>query len=178
MTEHTKTVRPIKFRRMARKVRPRIQRAFFRWLAENRQRFFVPIQITKRTDRRIEISFVGLNPVVSVLLTNEIGVSVIWGNEFWDYLSCFEVNPLHVENGYICTFCVSEIHEIFPDREALWCDHLFEPFLEWVNSTLVPASHIGLYGTLNSCTYAELKKADALNESQPQPVVLLPLWKH
>lgn len=36
---------------------------------------------------------------------------------------------------------------MFHDREQLWCEHQFEPLLEWVNDLLVKAKYIGLYQT-------------------------------
>ncbi len=62
--------------------------------------------------------------------------------------------------GYQCKHCVHEDGKqvmMFPSREALWKDHLFEPFLQWVNEVLAPArwlqlSSIGEYGS----TWAQL----------------------
>ena len=45
------------------KVRPRIQSAFMNWLHENKHRFEISVKIARRTDRTIELVFVGLHPV-------------------------------------------------------------------------------------------------------------------
>lgn len=162
-------------------VRPRIQRAFFRWLAENSQRFAVPIRISRRTDQRIEITFVGINPILSISLSKEIWVCVTWENEIWDCLCNFEADPQHVKKGYICKFCDPEMREIFPDREALWRDHLFEPLLEWVNTDLVQASYIRLNSTDGNdkgSTWAKLIQGQpGLYGIQAQDIALIPLWQ-
>jgi len=128
------------------KVRPRIQRTFLDWLASNRERFAVPIRITKRTDRHIEWWFVGVNPIVYGVLTWEIGVGVEWEGETWDYLTFFEASPRRTAGGYLCSMCIPEARQVFASREVLWRDHLFEPFLEWVNDDLAKARWIGIYG--------------------------------
>ena len=45
-----------------RKIRPKIQRAFLNWLQENKHRFNVPVKIVRKTDRTIELVFIGLHP--------------------------------------------------------------------------------------------------------------------
>lgn len=164
------------------KARPRIQRAFFRWLAGNKQRFVIPIRIIRRMDHQIEVHFVRLNPIISISLSNEVWVCVKWKNEIWDCLCNFEAVPLRVNNGYVCKLCNPEMREVFPNREALWRNHLFEPFLEWINTKLAQASYIGLYstdGTGKGGTWAELIQGNlTLNEAQPQTVALHPLWQH
>jgi hypothetical protein len=53
--------------------------------------------------------------------------------------------------------CYPEAQKLYPSREALWRDHTFEPFLEWVNDKLVKAKWIGLYATENKgCTWGKL----------------------
>ncbi len=39
------------------------------------------------------------------------------------------------------------MRKVYPTRETLWCDHMFEPFLKWVNEKLAPARWLQL-----SCT--------------------------
>lgn len=167
------------------KVRPRIQRAFFRWLSENKHRFAVPLRIVKRTDSEIGISLVGLNPIISISLSTGIVVCVTWENEVWDWLYCFdEAVPRRVVNGYVCKICEeaeeNKILKIFQNREALWRDHLFEPFLKRLNDDLAQATDIGLYCDENrSCTWAKLiKDRQNLTSSSFQPMAVLPLWQH
>ena len=74
-----------------------------------------------------------------------------------DALSKFEGHK-----RYGCQLC-TEATQHWPSREALWIDHLFEPFLKWVNEQLRPPLEIQLYGTLNSVTWAELQPRQALS---------------
>lgn len=145
--------------------RPRIQRAFVRWFIENYTRFMVPVRLTKISGKGVEIHFQGYPDCLSAGLSrNELGVYVEWQGEGWDCLIDLEANPIHTRGGYQCKSCVNENDEqamVFPSREALWKDHLFEPFLKWVNEQLAPAcwlriSSIGDGGT----TWAELILAE------------------
>lgn len=54
----------------------------------------------------------------------------------------------------------SDSAKLFPSREALWQDHLFDKFLSWVNEKLAPArwlqiSCIGSSGN-RRCTWVQL----------------------
>ena len=127
------------------KARPRIQRELLRWLSENRQRFVVPARITRRTDRWIEMAFFGANPILSVTLTRwEINIAVEWQGQCWDLVVSHEAGAVASASGYFCTLCVPEARVLYPSREALWRDHLFETFFEWVNDKLLKARWIGI----------------------------------
>jgi hypothetical protein len=102
-----------------RHARPRIQRAFLRWFQENRRRFNVRIELSQITD---------------------------WQGESWDMLISLDAIPEASPAGYRCTLC-ENAHRTWPTREALWRDHLFEPFLEWANQSLAAATWLRLYRT-------------------------------
>ena len=55
----------------SRKVRPRIQRAFLNWLLQNRQRFKMPLEITRRTVRKIELLFYWASPSILSLFKQQ-----------------------------------------------------------------------------------------------------------
>jgi hypothetical protein len=63
---------------------------------------------------------------------------------------------------------------MFVSREALWIDHLFEPFLEWVNERLSKANWLRV-----SCfddggaTWAELVRGNEDNSVASPTTVLL-----
>jgi hypothetical protein len=65
----------------------------------------------------------------------------------WDFLLDMDTEPRRVPGGYVCDLCPSEPRPVFPNRPALWTDHLFEPFLEWVNESLAKAKWLALYGS-------------------------------
>lgn len=125
-------------------IRPRIQRAFLSWYKHNRDRFTIALQLGRRNDRSWRFQFVGMTPQVSAYLSrNELGIAVEWRDECWDLLACFEAAPIMRGDFYVCDLCPAE-QKGFPLREALWFDHLFEPFLEWVNNSFAPAHWLEL----------------------------------
>ena len=60
-----------------------------------------------------------------------------------------------------------ESRPVFPDRPALWTDHLFEPLLEWVNESLAKAKWLALYGSPDYGTWARLLPDDLPSEALP-----------
>ena len=123
--------------------RPRIQRAFVHWLNENWTRFAVPVRLPKISARGVEVNFLSYPDCLNVQLSNhDLAVQVKWQGDSWDRLIDLDVLPCHAPDGYKCRCCYVEHGEsvsIFPSREALWKDHLFEPFLKWVNEELALA---------------------------------------
>lgn len=159
--------------------RPRIQRELLHWLSENRQRFVVPVRITRRTDRWIEMAFVGANPILSATLTRwEINIAVEWQGQCWDLVESHEAGAVASGSGYFCTLCVPEARVFYPSREALWRDHLFETFLEWVNDKLLRARWIGIYGSHEiGGTWVKLLTDRPEHEREPRGKgVVVPLW--
>ena len=148
-------------------------RAFFQWLHENQSRFLTaPLRLVKRTDRCMEFTIPGLNPGLSFTLTTWVlGVHVEWQGVWWDALVFFECCPEAVADGYICHLCDSEDRKIYSSREALWIEHDFELFLEWVNTKLAPSHWLNLHGELNACTWAELA-----NDSNPKAIANERVW--
>lgn len=60
--------------RRPRIARRRFHHAFFQWLHENQSQFLTaPLQLVKRTDRCLEFTIPGLNPVLSFTLTTWVG---------------------------------------------------------------------------------------------------------
>lgn len=137
--------------------RRRIQRAFLEWFAESRFRFAVPLKIVRRTKHNIQLEFVNAQSMIRVTLCSwEIYVWFEWQGEYWDGLIDFMATPELTDTGYVCSLCDPEMRKVYPSREALWCDHMFEPFLAWANGTLVKAPWVKVYGD-GGCTYAELR---------------------
>jgi hypothetical protein len=57
-----------------------------------------------------------------------------------------------------------EARRVFADRPALWADHLFEAFLEWVNDNLAKAERLELHGDPGFATWARLLPKDDSTE--------------
>lgn len=163
--------------------RPRIQRAFVRWFNENYTCFMVPILISKITAKGVELHFHNYPDCLSVWLSSdEISVHVEWQGEYWDALFDMDLYPCHTPDGYKCEFCVSDNGEsatLFPSREALWQDHLFVPFLKWVNEKLAPARWLQVSCTGDrGATWAQLIRNESeLSEPDRTPLFMQQL-KH
>lgn len=166
------------------KVRPRIQRAFFAWLIRNRDRLSFDLLIEGRTDSFIEFSFVGVNRAISAALTPYgITVSAEWNGDCWDFLMDHDSYPKRGPAGYFCPLCLDYFHEthpgeastkIFPSREAVWADDIFEPFLEWVNGDLANATYLGLFGDPDYGSWAKLLDAPPEGKAAERLAALLP----
>lgn len=146
--------------------RPQIQRAFVSWLNERQSCFRVGIRISKITAKGVELVFKGYPDCLSVWLTrSELGVHVEWQGVYWDCLIDLDASPFHTLGGYQCGRCEHEegvSGMIFTSREALWKDHLFEPFLKWVNEKLAPARWLGIFRMSDEgATWAELMREES-----------------
>jgi hypothetical protein len=86
---------------------------------------------------------------------------------FWDFLLDPDSEPKRVPGGYVCDLGPPESRSVFPNRPALWTDHLFEPFLEWVNETLAKAKWLALYGSPDYATWARLLPDDMPSQALP-----------
>jgi len=172
------------------KVRPRIQRAFISWLEQSRSRFITPIRISKRTKDFIELDFINSNLLFSATLTSwEINVSINWQGECWDLLVCFEAIPQLTSDGYVCSLCLPELcwpnaRTTYANREQLWKDHLFEPFLEWVNNKLAISPWIEIGGGIQEgMTYANLlvllpdKKDQSIHSINEYQILANPIYR-
>lgn len=145
-----------------------IQRAFLNWLEENRPRFAVEIKLGRRTDTVQQFAFAGINSAISgILSTYEISVFVMRPGDCWDFLLDLDAEPKRVPGGYVCDLCPPESRSVFPNRPALWTDHLFEPFLEWVNESLAKAKWLALHGGPDYATWARLLPDDPPSQALP-----------
>ena len=147
--------------------RPRIQRAFVLWLRENRSRFFVPIQITEVNHSGIGLKFPNYPDCLSVGLSRfDLSVYVEWHGIGWDMLISLDAVPERVPGGYRSVLN-TDLEAVFPTREAVWRNDLFEPFLSWVNNKLACATALRLYGQRGESTWAVLfDEMDELQESR------------
>lgn len=134
------------------KVRRTIHRDFIRWYSQHANEFGMPLKYLKRTDTALDMSFEGLNDLLVISLyanNNEIGVHLELNDDWVNSLILFESYPKKVTDGYICSLCLPEAKKLFASREAIWLDHLYEPFLTWVNETLIPAQWLIIQGKLS-----------------------------
>lgn len=142
-----------------------MQRHFIEWLELNRQKFICPPRITRRTDRFIEFEFVGLTPMLSGVLVRDGGLSVavMYEGVCWDLIVDIGLAESRTEHGYTNLFYLPEAQQYCPDRQSLWVGEVFQPFLEWCNTTLAQANWLALYEINNrGGTWAKL-----LDEADP-----------
>ncbi len=166
--------------------RRRLHREFLKWLKLNRARFAIGIALGKRTDDVLEFSFVGINPAITgYLSTWDVNVNVNFEDadfvDFrnWDTIFWVDQVAERVPDGYICTQCQPEYKRVFPDRVALWTDHLFETLLTWVNEELAPAHWLILEGQVQSFTSARITSLRPDTPLAPDLVRhVLPLRRH
>jgi hypothetical protein len=129
------------------KSRRRLFRSFDRWYKANEKDFLIKLRFLKRTDERIDFSFVGVTSIVKgCIFQDEIAIEVIWSDESWDFLMWIETYPIRIACGFVCSECDPEVRPIVPTREMLWRIELFDEFRDWVNHTLAAASQLHIKG--------------------------------
>lgn len=134
----------------------------------NHDRFEVKIRLGKRTDTTQEFSFVGIASAIQGAVTPyEINVYAIHEGEWWDFLLDLDARPKRTGGGVVCEDCTPDTRRVFPDRPALWADHLFEPLLQWVNESLAKAKWLALFGSLTDVAYARLIAGDDPSQRLP-----------
>ncbi len=139
-------------------VRPRYQRAFLAW--HERHAATLPVQIVrgKRTDASLEFRFAGWGDALQCWIRREgLTIGAFEKEDCWDLIFDPDVDPERVAGGYVCSLCEKDARQVFPTREALWEDHLFEPLRVWMVEKLAPANHLAFHGTRNSMTWARLE---------------------
>ena len=138
------------------KPRPKLQRVFVHWLAENRRHFRVPVHIESITYRGIRLRFEAPFACLTASLRgSDFSVIAEVDGEYWDMLLSLDAFPIRANGRYKCSLC-EEPCQLWPSRRALWIDHLFEPFLKWVNERLGYASGVDIGKTTGGSTWAEL----------------------
>lgn len=138
-------------------VRPRFQRAFIAWFLNNCAIFLLRTHIYRRTNKEILLAFAGQNPAVLYAAIRPEGIMVVveQAGVFYDALFDLDIEVKRTSEGYTCQRCDVEDQVVFPTREDLWRDHLFEPLLVWVNEKLAIARGIRIASD-GGCTWAKL----------------------
>lgn len=132
------------------------QRAFVRWFQENCSRFAVPVRLASVTAKGVRLNFPNHPDCIFVWL-NHMGLSVCvdWDGTCWDMLISLDVSEKAVPGGYRCELC-EDANSSWLTLEALWQNHLYEPFLSWVNNELAPAHRLMIFGDHLTVSWATL----------------------
>jgi hypothetical protein len=135
--------------------------AFDDWLNQHGSRLAIPAQIIERNLDMIRLRFTGIADVIEIIVVrHEISVVVNHRGQTWDTLAWFDCAPRTASRGVFCCMCLGEDRAIFPHHQALFADHLFQPFAEWVVTKLPPAAELGLGGQADDSTWATLLPAN------------------
>jgi hypothetical protein len=137
---------------------PRYQRAFVRWFQANHSRFLVPVNLKKINAKTVVAQFTNHPDCLLISLNDwSLGVWVIWFGGVWDKLMDSDVHPVKTRGGYRCGACVPS-NQVWPSLEAFWMDHLYEPFLAWVNDDFAQADSIKIFGSPDEGGCAKLNQ--------------------
>lgn len=153
------------------------QKAFADWLDVNQPRFALAVKLKMGKSGSVSVELSN-QPACLRIHANRInlGVWVHWDAITWDALLDLDVLAVRTRQGYRCRLC-EEAVQFWPDLELLWADHLFEPFLQWINASYAKAQAITLLGNAATCTTAQLYRY-----GQPQAtnevVAVIPLHPH
>jgi hypothetical protein len=137
---------------------PKFQRALFRWFEANHTRFSIHVSLKSLKGSKMQIEFANHPECLRITAdASNLGVWVYWNGEPWDGLLDLDVIPVKIRNGvgFGCQFCLDKT-KTWSTLEELWADHLFEPFLKWVNKDFSKAKTLRLFGKHNSTTWANL----------------------
>jgi len=145
----------------------RFQKAFVDWYAGSRSRFQVPISLKMVKPGCVLIRFT-MHPTFLKITArpNNLGVWVEWQGVTWDALLDLDVLAGQTRQGLTCRLCEGSPH-YWPSLEALWADHLFEPFLAWVNERYAKADAVLLFGNADTFTMAKLRQPDQPSDITP-----------
>jgi hypothetical protein len=141
---------------------PDVLGAFEGWLADHADTLAIPMNIVSRTPTVIKATFVGITKtIVVVMVCGDIVVEVRYQGVCWDFLATFESIALDVEDslGVVCDWCNPADRVVYPDRVALFMDHVVKPYAVWIETVLAPAHALGLGGSDDDSTWATLLPA-------------------
>ena len=130
-------------------------KSFTHWLTKNQHRFLLPVKLQKIGARKTKLVFPELPKVIGIgLSTWNLSVHVTWEERCMDLLLDLDCMVHKTFRGYQCELC-ERPREIWTTLEAMYVDHLYEPFLSWVNEALHPATGVAIY-EMRGSTWAEL----------------------
>lgn len=146
----------------------RFQRAFFHWFKANHTRFSIYVSLKPLKGARVKIEFA--NHPESLRITanaSTLGVWAYWNGEPWDRLLDLDVIPVKMRDGvgFSCRLCQDQTIT-WSTLEELWANHLFDPFLKWVNKDFANAKTLRLFGECKSTTWANLSSYSLPDDSE------------
>jgi hypothetical protein len=136
--------------------------AFEEWFAKPNNMLAIPMTVVARAPGSIRLRFIGIIQAIEVLVVrDEIVVIVTHEDICWDILAEFECTPVLVTGGVACGHGDPPDRVVYPRHQALFIDHAFGPFAEWIATSLMRARALGLGGSSDSgSTWAGLLPVD------------------
>jgi hypothetical protein len=123
----------------------KFRRQFFRdfqtWYKNNESRFPLPLYIFNHSRNNLSLTIgviSGFRMKFNVNYDSSSyqhgGLNFYWGDDLIDQVCWIESYPRKINEGYICSECHREGVDLrtFPNRLALWEDHIFEVVLDMV----------------------------------------------
>lgn len=153
--------------------RRRIQRAFYVWLAGQRDSSAVRLAVEHRTDRLLQASIHGVADSIKIVLTYDVAVVVEREGQCWDILRSFDCAPVKTPGGYVCKFCSGTDLPRYRNREDFWRHQLFEPLGKWLRE-LKSARWLLCYSSSDldgGFVWAKLSNDKVLSEKAKQNLV-------
>ena len=151
-------------------------RAFLQWLDINQSRFITPaFVIPDDNSCFVRFTLPGLHKALGfALYSRGIAMYYKWQGVLWT-LKTFEAFPVDAEDqkGFVDGLCQAECAAVYPSREALWAEQVFEPFLAWVNRELPPPRWLARHPLATPLTEAHF-----IDAPDPNWRVILPIWTH
>lgn len=121
---------------------PSLADSFLQWLQSEGKDLLGEIEVRK-VRHRIDIAFKRFPELRGCLRCYCLSVSAERHGECWDFVFDRDVVVLHTCKGWQCSLCPEP--ETFATRQALWADHLFAPFVEWLRGPLARTKYIAFH---------------------------------
>lgn len=129
--------------RISRKRRgPSLAHSFLLWLQVEGSDLLGEIEATK-VRHRVDIAFRRLPELHGCLRGYCLSVSAERHGECWDFIFDRDVVVVPTREGWQCRLCPEP--ETFATRQALWVDHLFAPFAEWIRGPLARTKYVAFH---------------------------------
>jgi hypothetical protein len=128
-----------------------IYKHFKKWLKTRTHLFSETPHIENVTEDSFEITFKNVDDIK--IIFSKKGIEVWAGEQISqkqnlvakniDFLTEFSITEKKDKNGYYCDECESRVY--FKRRNEVWENHVYVPFIEWVNKNILPINNICFY---------------------------------
>ncbi len=134
------------------KFRKRVFRSFQAWYSTNQANFRRKLSVIERSESRLVLAVDGIPKQVMTILFEicygksrslNVAANFHLNGECLDSAGWFDAAPLRVAEGYRCSLCEDRSSStVYPSIEALWVEHVFVPWMIWINEALTSLSRI------------------------------------